>query len=94
MSTYLKMWYRIRYMGLAEVEYFLGEHSPPEGRGVNFHGVLVNDVDLVEALKFQRDDILQTNQTMEDYNRMDVQRVLEQFVDEGLIDDHRQPNFD
>lgn len=32
--------------------------------------------------------------TLEDQDREDTQRVLQVFMDEGLIEDHRQPNFD
>ncbi len=51
MSTYLQMWDQIRELTPAGRERWLKNIGPPKGEAIDFRGVLVLDVDLVEALK-------------------------------------------
>ena len=58
MSTYLDMWSEIRKMKFKDVNRVLYDLGPPKGTQVYFRGVVVSDVDLVEALKSFREDLM------------------------------------
>jgi hypothetical protein len=50
MSTYLRMWEKVKELTTEERDQWLTTIMPPEGRVVDFQGVQVIDVDLAEAL--------------------------------------------
>lgn len=54
MSEYLQMWEGVKNLKSFEKEDWIKRLSPPTGEGVDFNGVFVNDVDLLEALKNSR----------------------------------------
>ena len=52
MSTYQLMWNAIKKLNVVETDWWLLAIGPPTGRSIQFYGISVLDVDLVEALKY------------------------------------------
>lgn len=51
MSTYLEMWRKINALSPAARDRWIKNIGNPRGQAIDFQGVLVLDVDLLEALK-------------------------------------------
>ena len=86
MSNYFDMWDGVKSLTPMQVDNMIREIEPAKGVTVVFHGNKYLDVDLLEALRFMSEE-----RRVEDKAR---QRVVQIFTDNGMILDHRQPNFD
>jgi hypothetical protein len=51
MSTYLDMWIKIRELTEEQTEDWIRAVQPARGQSINFRGVRVVDVDVLEALR-------------------------------------------
>lgn len=108
MSNYLHMWQGIKELNLEQTAEWINKVAPPSGRAVLFNHVYVNDVDLVEALQHWFQDLVHIQEErlhaesklaeelriLDKANELSIPYVIQIFMDEGLIEDQRQPNFD
>ena len=51
MSYYVPMWEKIKELTLEETDNWINVVQPARGQGIDFRGVRVNDVDVLEALR-------------------------------------------
>lgn len=58
MSSYLDMWTKIKELNLKQINEWINSQTPARGIEVNFRGVRVSDVDLLEALRNYREDLV------------------------------------
>jgi len=59
MSTYLPMWQAVKALDLVETTTWLRTVEPAKGRDIRFYGINVLDVDLIEALRHYKEDLIQ-----------------------------------
>jgi hypothetical protein len=57
MSTYWRMWEQIKALSPAQVQEWIDHLRPSKGISVDFYGVDVCDVDLLEALMHMAEDL-------------------------------------
>lgn len=57
MSTYQAMWLKINELSLSETKDWINVLTPAKGIGVDFRGVRVTDIDVLEALRFYEYDL-------------------------------------
>lgn len=57
MSTYHEMWQEIKKLTERETDLWIRQLDPPKGVRVMFKDVFVNDVDLLEALRFWKEEL-------------------------------------
>jgi len=57
MTTYLMMWQKIKALTEEELDAWIRTIAPSKGLDINFNGLHVIDVDLLEALRHWKNDI-------------------------------------
>ena len=57
MSKYLEMWAKIKELNLEETRNWINVVQPARGQEINFRGVRVLDVDVLEALRNWENDL-------------------------------------
>lgn len=56
--TYLAMWEKIKELSLEQTHDWINAVSPARGQIIDFRGVRCVDVDVLEALKNWKDDLM------------------------------------
>jgi len=57
-SSYLPMWTAVKELDLVETNTWLRTLEPAKGRDIRFYGLTLLDVDLIEALRNYKEDLI------------------------------------
>jgi len=81
MTLYLEMWDKVRQLETKQIQEFVAQYHPATGNRVDFLGLQVIDIDLLEALTYYLDQKEQTR----DYVRIQMKTIQDMFDN---ISDH------
>lgn len=95
MGSYQQMWDDIKkyLVSPMQVDVWIQFISPARGHTIRFGTGTYLDVDLLEALRNWRVDLLRPL-APEGVKILSPEEAIQMFMDHGLIVDQRQPNFD